>query len=134
MDWRKEYSIGIPEIDAQHKQLFECIDRLESAGDGRQRELAVYYVMEQLNDYARVHFAVEEIVMRLFDYPGLDAHASEHRAFTEKLKELESSELIEDIHLQAGKFLREWLVQHIQGSDKRYAAYLLENGGALNRT
>ncbi len=45
MDWKSEYSIGIPEIDEQHKQLFDCIDRLEAAGDDRQRELAVYYVM-----------------------------------------------------------------------------------------
>ena len=133
MDWRKEYSIGIPEIDAQHMQLFECIDRLESAGDERQRELAVYFVMEQLNDYVRIHFAVEEIVMRLFDYPGLEAHAAEHRAFAARLKEFESNELVEDMHIEAGKFLREWLVKHIQGSDKRYAAYLLENGATLKR-
>lgn len=133
MEWRKEYSIGIPEIDAQHMQLFECIDRLESAGDERQRELAVYFVMEQLNDYVRIHFTVEEIVMRLFDYPGLETHIAEHRAFSARLKEFESSELIEDMHLEAGKFLREWLVKHIQGSDKHYADYLLANGATLKR-
>lgn len=27
MDWKSEYSIGIPEIDEQHKQLFDCIDQ-----------------------------------------------------------------------------------------------------------
>ena len=133
MDWQKKYSIGIPEIDEQHKQLFDCIDRLESAGDERQRELAVYFVMEQLDDYARIHFAVEEIVMRLFDYPGLEAHAAEHRAFAQRLTQLKASELNEDIHAQAGKFLREWLVEHIQGSDKLYATYLLDNGATLKR-
>ncbi len=133
MEWKEAYSIGIPEIDEQHKQLLDCIERLESAGDGRQRELAVYFVMEQLTDYVRIHFAVEEIVMRLFDYPGLEAHVAEHRAFAARLKEFEASELVEDMHAQAGKFLREWLVQHIQGSDKRYAAYLLDNGAALKR-
>ncbi len=133
MEWRKEYSIGIPEIDAQHMQLFECIDRLESAGDERQRELAVYFVMEQLNDYVRIHFTVEEIVMRLFDYPGLEAHIAEHRAFSARLKAFESSELIEDMHFEAGKFLREWLVKHIQGSDKHYADFLLANGATLKR-
>lgn len=128
MDWRSEYSIGIPEIDEQHKQLFECIDRLEAAGDENQRELAVYYVMEQLNDYVRVHFAVEEIVMRLFDYPGLEEHAAEHRGFAAQLKKFEVSELLHDVHLEAGKFLREWLVKHIKGSDKRYADFLLGQG------
>jgi len=50
MDTRISYLIGIPEIDAQHRQLFECIGRLESAADASQRELAVYYVMDELRD------------------------------------------------------------------------------------
>ena len=52
METKTAYSIGIPEIDAQHKQLFDCIDWLEAAGDDRQRELAVYYVMDELRDSA----------------------------------------------------------------------------------
>ena len=131
MEWRSEYSIGIPEIDQQHRQLLECIARLEGAADARQRELAVYFVLEQLNDYVRVHFAVEEIVMRLFDYPGLEAHAAEHRAFAARLQEIEKSELVNDIHAEARRFLRDWLVNHIQVSDRRYAAFLLDNGATL---
>jgi hemerythrin len=130
MDWKAQYSIGIPEIDAQHQQLFECIDRLEAAADDRQRELAVYYVMEELRDYVRVHFSVEEIVMRLFDYPGLEAHAAEHRAFAARLESFEKSELVDDVHLEAAKFLRDWLVNHIQVSDRRYADYFLGLKGA----
>ena len=89
MKWNDTYSIGVPEIDEQHKVLFECIERLEAPQDEQQRGLSMYYVMEQLKDYVRVHFAVEEIVMRLFDYPGLEAHAKEHRAFSARLEALE---------------------------------------------
>jgi len=125
MDWKAQYSIGIPEIDEQHKQLFECIDRLDSAATEESRRLAVYYVMDELKDYVRIHFRVEEIVMRLFDYPGLEAHAAEHRAFAARIDEFEKSELREDVHAEASRFLRGWLLQHIQGSDKRYADHLL---------
>jgi hemerythrin len=125
---KTEYSIGIPEIDAQHKQLFDCIDRLEAAGDDRQRELAVYYVMDELRDYVRIHFSVEEVVMRLFDYPERDKHAAEHRMFAARLERFEETELRHDVHSEAGKFLREWLVNHIQGSDQRYADFLLSAG------
>lgn len=128
MDWKAEYSVGIPEIDEQHKQLFDCIDRLESARDDRERELAVYYVMDELKDYARVHFSVEEIIMRLFDYPGLEAHAAEHRAFAERLEKLEQNELDKEAHAEAGKFLRQWLVNHIMITDKRYAEFVLGAG------
>ena len=128
METNTEYSIGIPEIDAQHKQLFDCIDRLEAAGDDRQRELAVYYVMDELRDYVRIHFSVEEVVMRLFDYPERDKHAAEHRMFAARLETFEETELRHDVHSEAGKFLREWLVNHIQGSDQRYADFLLSAG------
>jgi hemerythrin len=128
MDWKAEYSVGIPEIDEQHQQLFDCIDRLESAKDDQQRDLAVYYVMDELKDYVRVHFSVEEIIMRLFDYPGLAAHAAEHRAFAERLEKLEQSELDKEAHAEVGKFLRQWLVNHIMITDKKYAEFVLGAG------
>jgi len=131
MDWKSEYSIGIPEIDAQHRQLLECIDRLETAADEHQRELSVYFVLEELTDYSRVTFAVEEIVMRLFDYPGLEAHAAEHRKFSERLQSMEKAELqIHDMHTQVSTYLREWLTRHIMISDKQCAAYLLGQGAS----
>ncbi len=125
MDWKAEYSIGIPEIDEQHKQLLECIDRLDSAGTAEDRKLAMYYVMEELKDYVRIHFAVEEIVMRLFDYPGLEAHVLEHQEFSAQLEAFKQSELKEHVHAEASHYLRKWLVHHIQGTDKRYAEHLL---------
>lgn len=128
MDKKTAYSIGIPEIDAQHQQLFECIDRLEAAGDDRQRELAVYYVMDELREYVKVHFTVEEVVMRLFDYPEREKHAAEHQAFASRLEALEQAELKHDLHREAAKFLREWLVNHIQRSDQRYADFVLGQG------
>jgi len=125
MGWKLNCLIGIPEIDEQHRQLFECIDRLENAADQRQRELAAFYVLDELKGYARIHFSVEEIVMRLFDYPGLEAHAAEHREFSARLEALGKIELARDVHAEAGRFLREWLTQHIMVSDKRYADFIL---------
>ena len=125
MVWKNEYSIDIPEIDEQHKQLFACIDRLDAAKDDRGRELAVYFVLEELNEYVKVHFKVEEIVMRLFDYPGLASHAAEHHKFMARLKSFETIELGHDVHAEASSYLREWLIKHIQGSDRHYAAFVL---------
>ena len=48
MDSTSEYSIGIPELDEQHRQLFDCINRLEFPADEHQRGLAMYYAMDQL--------------------------------------------------------------------------------------
>ena len=70
--------------------------------------------------------------MRLFDYPERDKHAAEHRMFAARLETFEATELKHDVHSEAGKFLREWLVKHIQGSDQRYADFLLGTGGVTS--
>jgi len=72
-----------------------------------------------------VHLAVEEIVMRLFDRPELAAHLAEHRAFAARLDLLQKSERVQHVHAEARAFLRDWLVVHIQGSDQRYADFIL---------
>jgi hemerythrin len=128
MDWNKEYELGIPELDAQHRQLLECLEKLEAAEDEKAGELAVYFVLTQLDAYSRVCFVVEEILMRLFDYPGLAAHAKEHADFAARLIALEQSELRHEVHGETRKFLHDWLAQHIGVSDRRFARFLLDAG------
>ena len=126
MEWKSEYSIGIPEIDEEHKVLLECIARLDDAKDDqKQRDLAVYFVLSELDDYVRVRFTVEEVIMRLFDYPGRGAHIQTHRSFTEYVKSMQQSALRRDVRDEIAAFLRDWLVNHIMTADKQYAVFLL---------
>lgn len=68
MEWKKEYSVGIHEIDKQHKTLIESISGIEPAVaqyDLRSADAALVC----LADLAHAHFALEEILMRIHDYP-----------------------------------------------------------------
>ena len=125
MEWREEYSIGIPEIDEEHKVLLVCIARLEDAKDDKQSDLAVYFVLGELEDYVRVHFTVEEVIMRLFDFPGKEAHIRAHRKFAEYVRSMQKSELQKQTRDEITAFLRDWLVNHIMTADRQYARFLL---------
>ncbi len=85
--WTPALAVGVPEIDAQHQELFRRAERLITAlrtGDRGEVEPLVRY----LAAYAVEHFAAEERYMREIGYPGLDGHRAVHRAFREDFAEL----------------------------------------------
>jgi hemerythrin len=77
-DWRDEYSVGIAELDAHHRGMFEAIDELarclKAGGSGAIEALA------ELKARAALHYAAEELYMARWSYPGIEAHAEAHAA------------------------------------------------------
>ena len=126
MVWTREFSVGIHEIDLQHKALSDCIDALEFAIFGRERRSAVHRALAKLDDFARVHFAVEESLMRIHDYPGLEDHVHEHWQFSEALAKLKEKAFTADVYRDTIAFIRGWLDQHVVESDEQYALHVLK--------
>ncbi len=125
MKWNKEFSVGIHEIDEQHKTLADCITSIEQAVDGQERWLAVHSALIRAADFARIHFAVEESLMRIHAYPRLGEHIGEHRRFSKHLKELQQKALTVDVSEEMINFIRGWLEMHVPAHDKPYAAHFL---------
>jgi hemerythrin-like metal-binding protein len=70
--------IGIAEIDSQHRQLQALLDRLRQSTDKRYG-FAADAILAELLVQTRIHFAVEESLMRLLSFPDAEAHVEEHR-------------------------------------------------------
>lgn len=135
--WRSEYSLGINEIDDQHKGLINCIAALESSiedPDEKQRWAAIHYAIVQLSDYTRIHFTVEESLMRVLGYPGLDEHIAQHGVFIAYLKDMERKSITHDVREEEiVSFLRKWLLNHILVDDKNYASFFAQSSpGKVN--
>lgn len=122
--WRSAFSVGVTEIDDQHQQLFDCLDALMSSLNTELSQLQSFEALAQLEHYARTHFCVEECLMRLFEYPDLEAHRAEHELFSTKIEELRTLSLDADVAKPTVGFLSRWLVSHIEKRDAHYAAYL----------
>lgn len=97
MGWTDALLTGIKEIDDQHKVLFDVIARLELAVSVEEKWSAVHYALVELSSYVTIHFAVEEALMRLHDYPNLDAHIASHRAFSAALADIKKHSIREDV-------------------------------------
>jgi hemerythrin len=126
MAWKYEFSVGIHEIDEQHKTLSDCIASVEEAVAGQERWSVVHSALDRLADFARIHFAVEESLMRIHDYPGLHEHIHEHWRFSDELKRLQEKALTADVSQEVIAFLRTWLEGHVMTSDKLYALHFLK--------
>lgn len=124
MDWKEEYSVGIEEIDKQHRVLLDYFGLIEDAVAAGGNWSSLHFILIQLRDFARIHFAVEETLMHLFAYPGAADHIGLHQGFFAKLKELEQQSLTTDVTKGTVEFLHQWLLRHITGADKGYARHI----------
>ena len=132
MEWKKEYSVGIHEIDEQHKTLTECISSIEHAAVQYDRQ-AADTALVRLADLAQAHFTLEESLMRIHDYPRLEEHADEHKQFSVAIRGLQDHFLTANVFHDRIHFLHEWWDEHIQKHDKPYALHFLKRT-ALGRS
>jgi len=126
MDWKDSYSVGMAQIDQQHKKLVELINTLHTAMSQGEGKAVVAKVLDELISYCANHFAAEERLFETSSYPDVADHKEKHRKMTAKVLALQKD-------VQAGKkaismdvmnFLEQWLDKHILGTDKNYAPYL----------
>ena len=125
MHWRDEYSLGIPEIDNQHKTLIGLFDAIEEAVRLGKTWSTIYFHIAELRDFARFHFTCEEALMRLFAFPDINLHTAEHTHFLKFLSEMESSSLRKSVEKDMVKLLRSWVTKHIVGSDRDFSRHVL---------
>lgn len=133
MQWNESFSIGIDEIDRQHKLLLEYFASLQAAIGNGGRWSDIHFPLVKLREYAYTHFGMEESLMLMSDYPGTAEHIEGHRKILAKLDDLEKESLQNDITSGATEFLRNWLVGHILHSDKDYAQHFAKGGRIIVR-
>jgi hemerythrin len=133
MDWDKQYSVGIHELDEQHKTLLECVSAVEQSVIGGDSPATVQSALARLTSFAEVHFAVEESLMRIHDYPQLDEHVDEHRRFSDRLLALKERSLAADVSRDMIDFLRAWIGRHLPIHDKPFAFHFLKRSALRGR-
>ena len=125
MCWRDEYSIGITEIDDQHKELIKRFAAVEEVITTQQGWSELHFAILGILRYAEFHFQFEEALMRLYGVPQIGSHIQEHRRILQAAEIFIDESLRKVAPADVAQFYQNWLATHIQKDDRLYAEFIL---------
>lgn len=129
LEWSKKLSVGVDEIDEQHKKLIILVNKvylIENPNDNRNE---FECVLNELVEFTRIHFSTEEKYFEKFNYEGKDEHIQEHLKLIESV--LKFKDKFDEGSCEYEKFLiflNEWVVKHLVEMDQKYVKCFKENG------
>lgn len=131
MEWKKEYELGVDEIDEQHKELIQIINKYKTTISDKSLNsfTEIGKIVVYLIDYTSSHFEAEEYLMLRIGYPDIEAHKKKHRELISKLRDI----LIKMKNKKAYTpiefyyFLMAWLNNHILHDDKKISDFSKKN-------
>ena len=119
------------DVSAEHRVQIELLHALQEAlARGDEDRTTSGELLKQLLDYSEAHFLSEQLLMRLYAYPGYEGHVQEHDQLIEGLRDLHRA-WTDGEGEAAGNLLaqvEDWLQTHMSTTDKALEAYLGENG------
>ncbi|PWJ52070.1 bacteriohemerythrin [Faecalicatena contorta] len=140
MLWKEKYELGDPNIDEQHKELFQRVEEfmknLRSAVPWEEKVASVNETLEFMNGYVVEHFRDEEEYQQRIQYPGYEIHKKIHKDMVDYVlqvtAEYEKSGFDEQLMQQFGGKLLAWLINHVASEDQKIATYAIKKGVAGN--
>jgi hemerythrin len=128
--WNQSLSVNVKEFDSQHMSLVNMVNKLyDSLEMGKGKDMLGKIINDLIN-YTTGHFADEEQLMAACAYPERSAHKAEHDNLVNQVLELQKQFMTGQgiIALAVVLILKEWLIRHILGDDKKYGAFFRSKG------
>ena len=126
VQWTPKLDLHVTMVDKQHRLLVDYINELYTAMAHNRTTEELQAILHKLRDYTATHFADEERLFTSTAYLGAAEHVKIHRKFVAKLDEVEEQlkSGTATVSMDLLTFLKDWLVQHIMGTDPTYVPYL----------
>jgi len=122
IEWSDKYSVGVSVIDEEHKGFIGIINKVIAAKQRNYSQEEVEEVLSELVKFAKEHFKTEEAYMSKFEYPDYLLHYNEHLNFSLHMIIYNNQVINGEYKImdEVYNYLQEWLVHHIQKTDKKY--------------
>ena len=133
IEWSDQLSVHVEGIDKQHQHLIDLMNKLDdavAAGKGRD---VVMDTLAELSQYTIDHFTDEEESMRRHAYPRYEQHSKIHSALIDRLGAIMAEYEVHGVEHLAEEtlaFLKVWLIEHLQGEDRQFGSWLVEQTGS----
>ncbi len=124
-EWTDAISVGVPMIDAHHKELILAFNDLSDAIEQGKGTGAIKKLLTFLKYYAEWHFDHEESCAAKHKCAIAETNQQAHKRFLEIFTNLQTqyreSEASEAVAREAHAQLCDWLVSHIMKIDTQLA-------------
>lgn len=125
ISWSDKFSIGVQQIDSQHKRLFDLVNSVYEHAHSDSAKDVITKSLNELIDYTEYHFSEEESFMLKQEYIRFDQHKLAHDNLREQVSEFKSAFAQGRGDITGFvKFLFEWLTKHIMDQDKKIGKYM----------
>ncbi len=126
LNWNNSYSVGNAELDTQHQKLVSMINELfDALKEGKGNDIQGK-ILKELISYTQNHFRKEESMFERTSYSEVIAHKAKHKEFEARIsdfkKSFDSGKI--GLSIEIMNFLKDWLINHIKGTDKGYVSFL----------
>lgn len=119
--------VALSEVDRQHQELMSMLSRIElvlKVGDSNE---TAGKMLDELIVHTQMHFAAEEWLMGISDYPHERAHREEHGTLLDEARQLRRR-LDAQVDAPLLRGIKDWLCGHIEEEDRRLAEYVNNTG------
>jgi hemerythrin len=127
-EWDEKYSVKVPSIDRQHRDLIDYINKLQTELAAPEPDaMMIELILNGLIGYANTHFKYEEMLFSMYRYPESEQHKAAHQRLFDSVARFKQ-------RYQAGApevgeellaFLKIWLNHHILKEDMAYSEHML---------
>jgi hemerythrin len=126
IEWQDDYTVGVKELDDQHRCLLNTINTLLEEQRDKYEAAKFSPALSSLIYYAYTHFATEERYLLQVHFPDLKQHVLDHIDFI--MKTLGLALRVEsggdETRIELLRYLKEWYSSHVLVTDRQYIPFL----------
>jgi len=126
--WNMYMATGVPEIDKQHKDIFQRINEFVNAIMNETESENIETLLNFLKSHATAMFQTEEKLLQDRKYPDLVVHKAQHDYFIRTLEALKrdheagtaGDKFTSDVHQRVCN----WITIHLSKTDMQWVNFL----------
>lgn len=125
IEWSEDNKVNIKPIDDQHQQMVKTVNELYSLL-GSQKKEATKYLIRKLVDDTKIHFDIEEKLMKDGKFKNYISHKLEHDRFGNDINNFYSkfSNGEAEVNLEFLNVIKRWFFNHIEINDRKLGDYI----------
>jgi hemerythrin len=123
----KDMEVGIPKIDAQHRELVDRLNAVTAMGTKSVSKEETQKTLDLLGEYIVKHFGDEEAMQKQSGYPKYEWHKGQHQLYVAEFMKLKKEFMANGVSalftLNLNNSIINWIVRHIKTVDVEFGKH-----------